>query len=146
MAETKDEIAAERDALRAENEQMKARLAAAGVSTQTAAPAHTFQLSEGDRQELVMRGLVTINGQVLTRDEIRARLGDDQSDVELGDVEPDARVLAAVRRPGNTRGVDFVYPSVAPGLIDPAVAGTPGINGPAAAEKPLNVAPEQGGE
>jgi hypothetical protein len=44
-------------------------------------------------------------------------------------VEPD------VNGPG-VRGVDFIYPSVERGKIDPAVAGTPGINGPAADDKP----------
>lgn len=136
MPETKDQIAAQRDALRAENEQLRARLQQAGVSAQVTDPVHKFQLSEGDRQELVSRGLVVIGGKVMTREDVEARLGSDQGGVELGDAVPDPRILRVSRAAGNTPGVDFVYPSVAPGLIDPAVAGTPGINGPSAASAP----------
>jgi hypothetical protein len=128
VAETKEEITAERDQLRTEVEQLRGQLAAAGA--RVPAPQYTFQLSEGDRQELVQRGVVNIGGRRMTREDVAAELSVDQLDVELGDATPvDAPAPA---RTGAVEGVDFIYPSVAPGLIDPAVAGTPGINGPAA--------------
>lgn len=131
MAETKDDIAAERDTLKAENEQLKARLAATGA-TRPYAPSQRFQLSEGDRQELVANGRVNVGGVLLNRDQVRAKLDDNQRNIDLG--EGDAPDATAVQPNRGTPGVDFVYPSVAPGEIDPAVAGTPGINGPAAGE------------
>lgn len=134
MPETKDDIAAERDALREENARLRAQLAAAGGG-RVVAPLHTFQLSEGERQELVARGGVNVGGVLLGRDDVRAKLSEGQRDVDLGDgpVDPGVeRVLKQRRTGAGTPGVDFVYPSVAPGQIDPAVAGTPGISGPAA--------------
>jgi len=136
--ELKDDIAAERDALKAENERLKAQLAAIGQATRAYAPAQTFQLSEGDRQELIAHGVVNVGGVAMTRDDVRAKLGDDQQNVDLGTAEIDPATAAAMQqhRPqGAQPGVDFVYPSVAPGQIDPAVAGTPGISGPAADAK-----------
>jgi hypothetical protein len=137
MAETKDEVTAQRDALLtendaliAENEQLRGQLAASGAS-KVAAPAHTFQLSEGDRQELAMRGVLAVGGRVRTREEVRAMLPESQRNVDLGTAEP-AFPADAERVRDGVEGVDFIYPSVAPGLIDPAVAGTPGINGPSA--------------
>lgn len=97
------------------------------------------QLSEGDRQQLVQQGYATLGGQVYTVAEARELLKRTGQDVELDDPSPAvakeaARVVAAQRRPdvAAQRGLTHVYPSVAPGLIDPAVAGTPGINGPSA--------------
>lgn len=133
MVELKDDIAAERDALRAENDELRAQLAQVGVTRApgvAAAPQHTFQLSEGDRQELALHGAINIGGRMRTAAEVQEMLGDKQQDVDLGDVP--APTLPGERPAGATPGVDFVYPSVAPGEIDPAVAGTPGINGPAA--------------
>lgn len=135
MAETKDDIAAERDALREENDRLKAQLAATGTGARVVAPRQTFQLSEGDRQELVARGAVNVGGVLLGRDDVRARLGEGQQGVDLGDgpVDPAVQRVLAQRRDGaGVAGVDYVYPSVAPGQIDPAVAGTPGISGPPA--------------
>lgn len=135
MAESKDDIAAERDALREENDRLRAQLAAAGTGARVVTPQHTFQLSEGDRQELAARGAVNIGGVLLGRDDVRARLGDSQQGIDLGDgpVDPAVEQVLAQRRGGaGVAGVDYVYPSVAPGQIDPAVAGTPGISGPAA--------------
>jgi hypothetical protein len=142
MPETKEEIAAqrdalqdERDALQAENENLRGQLAAAGAArtggSPVAAPAHTFELSEGDRQELAMRGVLAVGGRLRTRDEVRDMLGEDQRNVDLGTAEPQLPPGYRSDR-GAVEGVDFVYPSVSPGRIDPAVAGTPGINGPAA--------------
>lgn len=130
MAETKDEIAAERDALREENERLRAQLAAAGRPAGVATPRHTFQLSEGDRQELASRGAVNVNGRLMTRTDVERELGPDQANVDLGDAP--APQLPPETQRSAVRGVDYVYPSVRPGEIDPAVAGTPGINGPAA--------------
>lgn len=104
MAETKNDIAAERDQLREENNRLKAQLAAAGASTQPYAPRQTFQLSEGDRQELAARGIVNVGGRMRTAAEVREMLPESQRDVDLGSAP----------------------------VIDPAVAGTPGISGPAA--------------
>jgi hypothetical protein len=135
--ETKEEIAAERDRLRAENENLRGQLTASGVTRTagTAAPAaHTFQLSEGDRQELATTGLVNVGGRAMTRDEVRAALGKDQQNIDLGTAEP-TYVPPAGRSTG-VEGVDYIYPSVSPGFIDPNVAGTPGISGPAATGTP----------
>jgi hypothetical protein len=141
MAENKDEIAAERYRLREENDRLlaevdslKGQLTTAGGG-RVAAPQHTFQLSEGDRQALAIHGQINVGGRMRTREEIAGMLQadgnrGDQGAVDLGDAEPPAPVRD-IDRPG-VPGVDFVYPSVAPGEIDPAVAGTPGISGPSA--------------
>lgn len=133
MSETKDQIAAERDALRDENRRLRAQLTAAGRDA-SAAP-HRFVLSEGARQELALYGVANIDGRRMTSDEVADRLGEDQQDVDLPD--PPAALdrrgdVAGQRAASAVPGVDYVYPSVAPGAIDPAVAGTPGISGPAA--------------
>lgn len=130
MAETKDEIAADRDRLQLENEQLRGSLAAAGVGPRVQQPAHTFQLSEGQRQELVMNGYTNINGVIRTRDEVQEMLGEDQAAVELGDGDPPAGTPVVQPR-SEIRGVSHVYPSTRPGFIDPSVAGLPGISGPA---------------
>jgi regulator of replication initiation timing len=147
MAETKEEIAAERDDLRAATEDLTQEIAGlreenerlrAAVSRETvpgpAAARHTFVLSEGAREELARTGMTNIGGKLRTADEVREMLGDGQAGVDLGDAVPDKRTVDAHSRQENagTYGVDYVYPSVEPGLIDPAVAGTPGINGPSA--------------
>jgi hypothetical protein len=102
-----------------------------------AKPSAKFTLSEGDRAELEMRGVANVNGHLMTRDEVKAKLDESQPGhrVELGTAGP-ADVKAADRaRRGCVEGIDFVWPSVDCGYIDPAVAGTPGINGPSADEK-----------
>lgn len=83
MAETKEEITAERDRLRAENEQLRAQLATVSTGA-VAAPQHRFVLSEGDRAELETNGKANIGGKLMTRDEVRLLLGDDQALVDLG--------------------------------------------------------------
>lgn len=143
MTETKADVEAQRDALRAENENLRGQLAAAGATRQTATPQHVFQLSEGDRQELEIRGVVSINGRLMTKAEVEAAMAEaGQRGVTIRDAPEGTRVdagrLAGLTGPG-VRGIDFVYPSVARGLIDPAVAGTPGINGPAATETAATV-------
>lgn len=136
MAETKDDIAADRDRLAAENEQLRSQLAAvaaAGPAPAGPVPArHTFTLSEGERQELVAYGRVNKDGRSMTRDDVRAALGESQQGLDLGDAEP--APAPQVVEPTNIRGIDYVYPSVTRGGIDPAVAGTPGISGPAATD------------
>lgn len=135
MAETKSDIEAERDALREENQRLQAELAAVGRPAGPVAPRQTFLLSEGDRQELASRGAVNIGGRLRGRDEVAAMLGDGQQGVDLGDGPVDPAMQALLDRQGpreGVPGVTHVWPSVEPGKIDPAVAGTPGISGPAA--------------
>lgn len=134
MAETKEDIAAQRDALLAENEMLQNRLAAAtaaGVGPRVQQAEHTFILSEGARQELLINGQTNIGGVMRSRTDVRKLLGKEQQNVDLGSADPPAGLPKAAER-GKVRGVDFVYPSVEPGFIDPELAGTPGINGPAA--------------
>lgn len=133
MAETKEEIAAERDALRAENENLRGQLAAAGV--RRTVPQHTFMLTEGQRQELEATGLTVVGGREVTIAEVREMLPESQSNVVIEDPRHPQRPLPVARREA-VRGVDFIYPSVAPRQIDPEVAGTPGISGPAAGTVP----------
>jgi hypothetical protein len=139
MPETKDQIAEQRDQLLAENETLRAQLAAAGRPAGAYQPTR-FLLTEGDRQELQIFGVATIGGRLLTIDQVREKLaGTDQADVPLADppAATDRRAELAAQlepgRPAGIRGFDYVYPSVAPGEIDPKVAGTPGISGPPAA-------------
>jgi hypothetical protein len=136
MAETKEDIAAARDALQRENEQLRGQLAAAGAG-RAYQPAAQFVLSEGNRQELLAHGVTVIGGRRVTRDEVEAAVAGNPAydGVDLGDTDP-VEQPAAGRRSAGVLGVDFIYPSVAPGYIDPAVAGTPGINGPPATEIP----------
>lgn len=135
MAETKEDIAAERDTLREENDRLKAQLAAAGRPAGATQAQHQFVLSEGARQDLIASGVTNIDGVRRTAPEVQAMLGADQQNVDLGDTEPvDGLGSDPVKR-SSIRGFDYVYPSVEAGYIDPAVAGTPGINGPPAATK-----------
>lgn len=150
--ETKEQIAEERDRLRGEVADLRKRLSSAGVNPavgRAAVPQHVFVLSEGDRLELEQRGVVNIGGRLMTKDDVEAEIAradnpdgnNDQSGVEIGEPHGEAAKRAAAaaaqqavdRGPG-IRGVDFVYPSVEAGKIDPAVAGTPGISGPPADE------------
>lgn len=138
MAETKDQIAASRDQLAEENARLRAQLQGAGIAPAQTAPTaqHTFQLSEGDRQELEQVGWLNIGGVTYTREQVIARLGDDQKNVPIAEaVNPQ---IPQPQPASNIRGVDFVYPSVTRGGIDPKVAGTPGINGPAATTTPAD--------
>lgn len=130
MPETKEDIAAERDLLREEVTRLQGQLEAVGRPVGPVAPVHTFELSEGDRQELVIHGQVNIGGRMRSREEIKSMLGDKQRNVDLGQADPPAAPTEVGRQ--GVPGVDFVYPSVEPGYLDPAVAGTPGISGPPA--------------
>jgi hypothetical protein len=131
MNETKEDIAAQRDALLAENKMLQDKLAAAGVGSRVQQAEHTFILSEGARQELLINGQTNVGGVMRSRTDVRKLLGKEQQNVDLGTAEPPAGLPKPQER-SKIRGVDFVYPSVEPGFIDPDLAGTPGINGPAA--------------
>jgi hypothetical protein len=131
---TKDEIEADRDRLAQENVALKAQLAAAGRTAPGAQ--HVFQLSEGDRQELEIRGAVVINGRLMTKEDVVKAMADaGQRGVKIADAPPETKLQITDDTPGRGKGiqgVDFIYPSVERGKIDPAVAGTPGISGPPA--------------
>lgn len=148
MAETKDDIAAERDQLAAQVKQLQAQLAAGG-GARVAAPTYTFALTEGDRQELELYGVATIGGKRMTVDQARAAAAEAGLQVQIDDPAPELDRRTPADEEGETgrgdgiRGFDFIYPSVRPGEIDPAVAGTPGINGPAAADVPADTAKQQ---
>lgn len=125
--------------LRAENARLRAQLLASGQQpTGPAQAQHTFTLTEGDRQELELYGVATVGGRLMTIDDVRAAAADAGLEVSLADPSEalDRRDLVAAQQERTAvRGVDYVYPSVAPGQIDPKVAGLPGINGPAAESK-----------
>jgi hypothetical protein len=124
--------------LEAENRRLRAQLAAAGRPAGAATPAHTFQLSEGDRQELEIRGVINYGGRVMTKADVEKAMREaGQEGVEIADAPAETKVAVGpnVDTGPGVRGIDFVYPSVARGQIDPAVAGTPGISGPAADAK-----------
>jgi hypothetical protein len=135
VAAERDALAADRDRLQQENERLRAQLDAAGRPGQPGAPVqHVFQLSQGDLTELERNGWANIDGRVMTIADVRARLaGTPQSGLKI--TEPKNPQVPKPADPTNIRGFDYVYPSVSRGEIDPAIAGTPGINGPAAGEK-----------
>ena len=142
---TKADLEQELAALVAENENLRGQLAASGARRPGAPVQHEFVLSEGQRLELETTGVTTYLGRTITRDQARAKLAGStrQQGVEIADLE-------GVREPTLLRTtptlgvphVDYVYPSVAPGVIDQAVAGTPGVNGPAASPEQLEQADE----
>jgi hypothetical protein len=123
--------------LQAEVERLRGQLATAGAALTNGPVAVRQQfLSEGERQELELRGVTTdpATGRRVTTEQARARLAasDTQQGVEIDDALAPVTLPAVLPDRPAQEGVTHVYPSVAPGLIDPAVAGTPGINGPAA--------------
>ena len=134
MAELKEDIERERDALREENENLRGQLAAAGAARPgLAAPVqHRFELSQGQLADLESFGVTNVGGRQVTTDEVRGMLTGNQSGLQIADASAPVAVAPVRERQAAVPGVDFVYPSVAPGQIDPAVAGTPGISGPAA--------------
>lgn len=122
--------------LRAENERLRTQFAAAGIPQRPGVlPAPKPFLTEGERQDLITFGVTTDvhTGQRLNLHQARERYPDadlaDATDTAVANADRDN--TDDVEHPG-IRGVDYVWPSVEPGKIDPAVAGTPGINGPAA--------------
>jgi hypothetical protein len=139
VSETKDDIAAERDQLRAENETLRNQLAATAQPAGAAQPQHRFFLSEGDRQALELQGWVSIGGRVFTADDVRkALVGTEQEGVEIADPPADATVPTMPVRGPAVLGVTHVYPSVEPGKIDPALLGFPGINQAATPDVPAD--------
>lgn len=119
MAETKAQIEEERDRLRAENERLRGQLATAGAVPRVAQAAQSAPwLSEGERQELETYGRATspFTGQEVTAAQAReAHPGVDIAEAKPGAVKaagPLPRRVAAPRE-----GVDYVYPSVAPGVL-----------------------------
>lgn len=140
---TKAALEVELARLQADNDRLQAQLAGtpAAYVGRVAVPQHTFQLSEGDRQELEIRGAINVNGRLMTRDDVIAAMEEaGQRGVTIAEAPESTRLdertiaQAKAERTG-VRGVNYVYPSVAPGKIDPAVAGTPGITGPAATDE-----------
>jgi hypothetical protein len=124
-------------ALRAENARLRQQLISSGQQPAGAAQTqHRFALTEGDRQELELYGVATIGGRLMTVDDARTAAEEAGLEVTIGDPSEalDRRAQVATEQGERTavRGFDYVYPSVAPGQIDPKVAGMPGINGPAA--------------
>jgi hypothetical protein len=120
--------------LRAENEQLRGQLAAAGARRANVAAPKPY-LTEGERQDLITFGVTTDvhTGRRLNLHEAREKYPDaDLSNASDGAVAGADRDRTEAAERGSVRGVDYVWPSVAPGKIDPAVAGTPGISGPAA--------------
>ncbi len=126
MAETKDQIEAQRDDLlrqaadqQAEIERLQGELAAAragGGSPARVTLAEPVGLSEGDRQALRVAGVVTnpATGKL--------ELASDHG-IEVVTVDGRAALERAQKDRaegrGAIRGVDFVYPSVAPGVLAP---------------------------
>lgn len=131
MAETVKE---ERDRLAQENSILRSQLAAAGGRVAT--PQYTFQLSEGERQELEILGVINKGGRAMTKEDVEAEMAAaGQTGVTIKDAPAETKIPVDANTPGRgpgIRGFDYVYPSVERGKIDPAIAGTPGISGPPA--------------
>lgn len=118
---------AELAALRAENDRLKGQLAQATARTPNVQAAKPY-LTEGERQELITFGRSgDLNLKTAKERFPDADLSGATDVARKASTEDETRTER-----GAVRGVDFVYPSVRPGFIDPEVAGTPGINGPAA--------------
>lgn len=134
--ETKEQLVEQRDALTAEleetraalaeernrNQQLQGSLVALKPTGEHQAVVRQPYLSEAERAELELRGRTTspFTGREVTRDEALAALAksEDQSGVEIG--EPSAELAAAAVRPAKraaVEGVDYVWPSVAPGVL-----------------------------
>lgn len=124
MALTKAELEERAARLEADNERLRGQLATAGAGQRIAqATPRTPWLSEGERQELEAYGAAVspFTGQRVTADEAREAY----PDVEIREAKPGAVRAAgpAPRRTAQPReGVDFVYPSVAPGQLADDVA------------------------
>lgn len=117
MSETKEQVAAERDSLRTEVEQLRGELAAARAGAASparvtlAAPA---PLSEGDRQALEIAGVISsgIDGKRMFADDygIEVKTPDGRDRLARERAKGDAAVQGI-------EGVTHVYPSVAPGVL-----------------------------
>lgn len=116
---TKEALAARNDALVSENETLRGELAAAragGASparVTLAAPDPKF-LCEGDRQALEVNGVVnsSLTGRQLLASDFGIKVKTEQGQENLRR----AQAETSEERAG-IRGVDFVYPSVARGVL-----------------------------
>lgn len=121
MAPTKDELEAENAQLREELDRTRGQLTEAraglgGVQRVTFPTSPGFQLSEGIRQDLEQQGVArdpNTGAELLASDfdvEVRTAAG------RLNLEQAQQRRAKLGDRPG-IRGVDYVYPSVAPGVL-----------------------------
>lgn len=124
MTETKADLEARVADLEAERDQLHGQLAAATAATPgpvQAAPRRPF-LSEAERAELELRGQTTspFTGEPLTRDQVLEELAqsDDQQGVEIAEPSPGlVAELPKTRERKPIEGVDYIWPSVAPGVL-----------------------------
>jgi hypothetical protein len=105
--------------LRAENERLRGQLAASGADNRLSQNRATRPfLSEGERQDLELNG---VTNSPFTGERLTAQ-GEGVETVR----DPQTAALPPVRTTGDRPGVegfDFVYPSVAPGVLDPKLTG-----------------------
>lgn len=122
MAPTKDELEAENAQLREELDRTRGQLTEAraglgGVQRVTFPTSPGFQLSEGVRQDLEQQGVArdpNTGAELLASDfdvEVRTAAG------KLNLEQAQRRRDQAGGRDEGIRGVDYVYPSVAPGVL-----------------------------
>lgn len=131
LIEERDKLLVELKAKTAEVESLRGQLAAAGAG-RVVAPVHTFELNQGQLAELETSGVTNVNGRQVTTDQVRGMLSGGQANLPIRDASNPVTPATVVGRRGAAYGVDYVYPSVEPGRIDPAAAGQPGISGPPA--------------
>jgi uncharacterized protein YciI len=130
---TKEELEAQVSRLQTDNERLRGQLAAAGNRPAANVPAALPFLTEGQRQELLTFGQTTRagGGAALSLSEARELFPDvDLSDATDAALAADERLRTEVLERASIRGVTHVWPSIEPGVLDPAAVGLPGISGP----------------